>query len=213
MCALVLFRCGWAGTEPRKNVLEYPAHLQAAHGDLGVEYFGRAYDGPAGAFFAEDYLVIEVMLYAEKGRPLKIQPGDFRLRLNGATREWGAVTAGTVALAIRQPGMDKIGTGVVVGGGVGPGGVVLGGPRTVERFPGDPRTRGPNRPAAVGDERESDVQKAAKAAVALALEPVRAEAGGAGGLLYFHWRGKTRDLKKIELIYDGEAGRGSVRLR
>lgn len=194
-------------------MLEYPAHMETAHGDIGVEYFGRAYDSPAGAFFSEDYLVIEVVLYAEKGRNLKLQPGDFRLRLNGATRDWMPVTPGTVALAIRQPGMDKVSRGVVVGGGVGPGGVILGGPRTAERFPGDPRSRAPNRPAPVGGEPENDLEKGAKAAVDLALEPTSADSSGAGGLIYFHWRGKTRELKKIELLYDGEAGRASVRLR
>jgi hypothetical protein len=194
-------------------VLEYPVHMAAAHGDIGAEFFGRAYDGAGGSFYAEDYLVIEVALYPEKGPRMKLAAGDFRLRLNGATREWMAVTPGTVAMAIRQPGMDRTRPGVSMGGGVGPGVVVMGGPRTVERFPGDPRTRVPSRPGTGQEEKPSDLEKGAKAAQELAVESVEADGLGASGLIYFYWRGKMRDLKRIDLIYDGPAGRATVRLR
>lgn len=189
--------------------------MEAAHGDIGAEFFGRAYEGPEGSFFAEDYLVIEVALYPEKGPRMKLSPGDFRLRLNGATRDWAAVTPGTVALAIRQPSMDRTRPGVVMGGGVGPGVVVMGGPRTVERFPGDPQARVPNRPGTgTGQvEKPNDLETGAKAAVAFGLESVEVDAAGASGLIYFHWQGKTKDLKRVELFYDGPAGRASVRLR
>lgn len=144
---------------------------------------------------------------------MKLSAGDFRLRLNGATRDWMPVTAGTVAMAIRQPGMDRTRPGVSVGGGAGPGAIVLGGPRTVERFPGDPRTRVPSRPGTGQPEGPSDVEKGARAAQALGLDTVEADGLGASGLIYFYWRGKTRDLKRMELFYDGPAGRGSIRLR
>ncbi len=193
--------------------MDYPVHVEAARGNIGAEYFGRAYDGAGGSFYAEDYLVIEVALYPEKGAPMKLAPGDFRLRLNGATREWMPVTSGTVAVAIRQPGLDRTRPGVVMGGGVGPGVIVMGGPRTVERFPGDPQTRGPSRPGTGQPEKPDGVEMGAKAAQALALESMAVDGAGGSGLLYFHWRGKVRDLKRIELIYDGPAGRASVRLR
>jgi hypothetical protein len=57
------------------------------------------------------------------------------------------------------------------------------------------------------------VEQGAEAAVRLGLEPVAVGAGGASGLIYFYWKGKVKDLKRIELVYEGPAGKTALRLR
>ncbi len=211
MCAAMCL----AGTEPRKGAGEYPAHANVAQGDLGAEFLSRAYESVDGGFFSRDYLVVEVALFPFKGpAALALKPGDFRLRLNGSTREWPAATAGQVAAAIRNPEIDGPRPNVVAGGGIGPGVVVIGQPRRVERFPGDPEARVPNRPNPTGEKAgPTNLEKSAEAVTRYALDTVKVDQAGASGLVYFYWRGKVKDLKRIELVYEGEGGKAVIRLR
>lgn len=202
-----------AGTEPRKTPAGYAAQAEAGHGVVAADYGGRAYAGEKGSFFTGSYLVFEVALYAEKGEAMELAPGDFRLRLNGGAREWTVATAGSVAAEVRNPGQFEPYRGVVAGGGVGQGGIVIGGPPTVERFPGDPQARGPRQPKAPGREGERAEEDPAQAVTECALERVQVDGSGASGLIYFYWRGKLKQLKRIELVYQGPAGKAVLRLR
>ncbi|MBI4889723.1 MAG: hypothetical protein HY821_03795 [Acidobacteria bacterium] len=204
-----------AGTEPKKSAGEYPAHATVSQGDMGAEFFSRAYESVDGGFFSRDYLVVEVALFPFKGpRSLTLRPGDFRLRLNGSTREWSTATAGQVAAAIKNPELDGPRPNVVAGGGMGPGAVVIGQPRPVERFPGDPQGRVPSRPSTTGEKAgPTDLEKGSEAVAKYALDTVQVDQSGASGLVFFYWRGKVKDLKRIELVYDGEAGKTVIRLR
>ncbi len=199
-----------AGTEPRAGAAAYSVRATAAHGELGADFTGRAVDVGKDSFLTGDYLVFEVALFAEKGPPIPISAGDFRLRLNSATREWTPVTAATVAASIRNPGYAEPPRGVVAGGGLGSGSIIVGKPRTAERFPGDPQARVPGR---TRTDNLDPVESAAQAATRLALDSTKADAAGASGLIYFHWRGKMKDLKRVELIYEGAAGYAVLKLR
>lgn len=203
----------WAGgLDPRPRAEDYPHHAALPAAALGVEYHGRAFESQAGGFFTQDYLVVEAALFPAAG-PLEFSPSHFRLRLNGRGPELLPVTPGTVALAIRNPDQYEHRPQVVAGGGVGSGQVIFGRPRPIERFPGDPEARIPtptgSRQASPGE----DLAAAAEAAQRFGLSKVEAPRGGAAGLVYFYWRGKHSKLKKIELIYDGPAGRAVLKLR
>jgi len=202
-----------AGTNPRPSAASYSVRAVASHAEVGADYSARAFDSGTQSIFTGDYLVFEVAVFPEKGPAIPVAPGDFRLRLNNATREWSTVTAATVATSIRNPDFGEYRRGVEAGGGIGPGEIIIGRPRTIERFPGDPQSRVPQRPQVEDSGKTSPTELAARAATELALAPVKADSSGVSGLIYFYWRGKLKDLKRIELIYEGAGGKVVLRLR
>jgi len=210
---LILAGAAWGGgLDPRAKAQDYPHHAALERGALGVEYHGRAFDSAGGSFFTQDFLVVEVALFP-LGGPLEFSPSHFRLRLNGRGPELLPVTPGTVALAVRNPDSYEHRPGLVAGGGVGGGQVVFGRTRPYERFPGDPEARIPT-PEGTRQASPPDSLAAAAAAVErFGLSRIEAPEAGAAGLVYFYWRGKHARLKKIELLYDGPAGKAVLRLR
>lgn len=210
---ILLAGAAWAGgLDPRPRAADYPHNADLGRASIGAEYHGRAYESASGRFFAQDFLIVEVALFPGP-TSMELSPSHFRLRLNGKGPELLPVTPGTVALAIRNPDQYEQRPRVVAGGGVGGGQVIFGRPRPVERFPSDPEARipGPAGTRQAGPDEEAAA--AAEAAERFALLRLEAPGGGAAGLVYFHWRGKHSKLKKIELIYDGPAGRAALRLR
>jgi len=214
---MILLVCGgsllWAGTTPRALPAEYPVQAVLPRATVAAEYGSRAISQPGDSYHVGNYLVVEVAFFPEKGPPMPVSAGEFRLRLNQATRELSAHSPGLVAGAIRNPGWEQY-RGVQASGGVGPGGVVIGGPPGVERFPGDPEGRRPTQPRAPeqNEGRPTATKTAAEAVEKYALEdgPV---SGARSGLLYFYWEGKVKNLKSIQLVYDGVAGRAVLKLR
>jgi len=203
----------WAGTVPRSLPADYPVQAALPRATVAAEYGSRAISQPNDSYHLGDYLVVEVAVFPEKGSAIPISAGDFRLRLNQATRELSAQSPGLVAGAMRNPGWEQY-RGVQASGGVGPGGVVIGGPPRVERFPGDPEARRPTQPKAPDQNagKPSATQSAAEAVEKYALHDE--EPGAArSGLIYFYWQGKVKDLKAIHLVYDGVAGKAVLKLR
>ncbi|MBI5083952.1 MAG: hypothetical protein HZB13_05070 [Acidobacteria bacterium] len=202
-----------AGTQPKPSAADYAVSGKAAWASLGAEFLGRGIDAPGqhdASFYTTNYLVLEVAVFPSDKPGLPVSPGHFRLRLNGATREWAPATAGMVAADLRNPEYsgDRP-PGVQVGGGIG--GVVIAPRRPTERFPGDPAGRRPGTQT-TSDQSSTYADRGAKAAHELALQD---GPGGSArsGLIYFNWKGKLKDLKKIELVYDGPGGQAVLRLR
>jgi hypothetical protein len=203
----------WADTTPRSLPSEYPVHAVLGRATVAAEYGSRAISQPDDSYHVGNYLVVEVALFPEKGPAMPVTAGEFRLRLNQATRELTAQSPGLVAGAIRNPGWERY-RGVQAGGGAGSGGVVIGGPPRVERFPGDPEARRPTQPRAPDQtaEKPGATRTAAEAVEKYALRdgPV---VSPRSGLLYFYWEGKVKSLKSIQLVYDGIAGKAVLKLR
>lgn len=213
LLAVLAAALAWADTEPRALPSDYPVHAVLAHATLAAEYGSRAISQPGDSYHVGNFLVVEVAFYPEKGPPMPVSAREFRLRLNQSTRELSAQSPGLVAGAIRNPGWEQY-RGVQGGVGVGPGGVVIGGPRTEERFPGDPQARRPAQPKAPdrNDAKPGPTQSAAEAVEKYALQDGPAQLSRSG-LLYFQWEGKVKDLKAIYLVYDGAGGRTVLKLR
>lgn len=203
----------WAGTETRAQPAEYSVQAVLAHATVAAEYGGRAISQPGDSYYVGNYLVVEVAFFPEKGTEMPVAAHEFRLRLNKATRELMAQSPGLVAGAMRNPGWEHY-RGVQASGGAGPAVVVMGGPPRVERFPGDPqarRTPQPRAPDANAD-KPSATQSAAEAVAKYAFQDGPAS-GARSGLLYFHWDGKVKALKSIQLVYEGAGGKAVLQLR
>lgn len=203
-----------AGTAPKQSANDYPVHAAAASAEIGAEFMGRTIEHGGDAYFPSDYLVIDVAVYAAR-ELLDVRPADFKLRLNGANFELSPDTAESVAAALRNPGLMGRQRGVVATGDAGPADVIIGGPGRGERFPGDPQARRVPQPTTGQPPvtTRTVAEAGAEAAKTLALESGRASTKGASGLIYFHWSGKLKALKRVELIYRGAGGTATLRLR
>lgn len=209
---------GGAGTGPKPRAQDYKSHGAAGGVALGAEYLVHSLPAAGEMFFVPDYLVVEAAVYPEPGRPVLVAHSHFTLRLNGSKQVLFPQTPGIVAASLKYPDWERRPT-LTASAGSGDAGVIIGRPRTGERFPGDPRPRRerlPDAPRAPAPENpggfeRKERQHPADAAVSAALPEGRA-ALPVSGLLYFAYRGKTKAIKKVELIYSGEAGSLTLRL-
>lgn len=202
----------WAGTDPRPKASDYPVHGRAARAEIGAEYLSRTISEAGESYYTGIYLVVEVAVYPDKGVTLPVNSGDFQLRINGKKVPLVAQTPGIVAMSIRNPEWDRGNRGTVGSIGMGGGDIIIGRPPPVERFPGDPQaTRGP-RPPRAPDEKEKVPQDRGEAALRLALPQVEAETG-VSGLVYFAYKSKLNNIRRLELLYEGPAGRQVLVLR
>ncbi|MGJ5818993.1 hypothetical protein [Paludibaculum fermentans] len=208
----LLTTMGWAGTDPKPKASDYPAHGRAARAEIGAEYLSRTISEGGESFYTGIYLVVEVAVYPDKGVTLPVSSGDFQLRINGKKVPLVAQTPGLVAAAMRNPEWERGNRGPTANVGLGGGDIIIGRPPAIERFPGDPQaSRGP-RPPQAPEQRDKAAQDQGEAALRLALPQVEAETG-VSGLVYFAYKSKLNDIRRLELLYEGPAGRQVLVLR
>jgi hypothetical protein len=202
-CAAALLQ---GGTEPKAAATEYPAHTMAGEVALGAEYLVHSFSAGGETFFSPDYLVVEVAVYPPKGREVQLSNGNFMLRVNGKKAMLLPEPAEFVATSLKYSDWEYQRT-AEADIGVGGTDVILGRPIPSTRFPGDRRESERRRPPVTNapDKVPGGVEKRqsltpAEAAVESAL-PEGAWAKPAGGHLYFRYKGKTKSIKKLELVY------------
>jgi hypothetical protein len=125
------------GTRPKENPTEYPAHADVNGVTIAAENVGHSITSEYGAYFARDYLVVDVAIFSKNKRPLRFSPANFSLRLNGKKTPLLAQTPGIVAASIKYDDWSEH-PRMMGSGGAGDTGVTLGGPKPQGRFPGDP---------------------------------------------------------------------------
>ena len=203
--------------EARKSASEYAAHSEMKAGAIGAENLGHGIMTKNGVFAADDYLVIEVALYA-KARSVDVGAGQFTIRINGKGRQLMAQSPGMVAASIKYPDWEHTPPQLTLG--AGDSDVILGGPNTVPRFPGDRRPMGqdrlprppqvPTTAAPVERQQEEPVEDVVKRWSLPEGSDLRSPICG---YLYFPYGKKLKSIKKLELIYDGPLGAATLKLR
>ena len=207
-----------AGANPKPKASEYPAHAALAKLALGAEYLVRSFSGRQQTFATQDHLVVEVAVYPSPGEKLALSHGHFSLRLNGNKQVLAPVSAGFVAASLKYPDWERRPRleGIA---GAGDRGVILGRPVPTERFPGDPsgRSRLPAPPQAP----ESDPRGGYERPPQVRPEDILVEfelpsgdlSGPVAGYLYFYYKGKTKPIRSVELLYQGPAGAATLKLQ
>lgn len=206
------FAFAQTASHPR-TLADYPVHAALDRGfTLAAEYLAHSVPTAAGTFVADNYLVVEVAFFGPPKAPVKLDPGNFTLRINHQKNVLAPDSPGAVANSIKYPDWtQKPG----LSGSAGNGDIMVG-PRTpVPRFPGDPSggqpvpgnppERDPNRP---DTQFETPIEDRIQGA---SLESAR-PAVPTSGLLFFEFLGKTKKIKSLELIYQGESGKATLPL-
>ncbi len=198
------------GVDPKPKPEDYPVHADAGGVKIAAEYLVRSVGGERDMFVIKDHLVVQVALYPQKGKPLDISNGHFRLLINGKKNEMRMAQApGMVAAAMKYDDW-AVRRNLEVGGGYGDSTVILGRPRQQPRFPGDRREtdRRPTGSATINEERP-DTPEARVVELALPEGPAP---GPVAGHLYFVFTGKPKKIKSLELIYDTGERKAALRL-
>ncbi len=213
--ALLSAACLCGQTEHKHKATDYPVHAMAGQMAIGADYLVHSIPAGDQTFVAPDYLVVEVAVFPAPGQPVTIDGNSFALRLNGKKFTLPPDAPGFVAASLKYPDWEQHPTAVAPGG-VGNAGVTVGLPPPVGRFPGDPTATQQPLPRPPTQEERNGIDR---------QQPKSAEeviAGSAllegktdhpvSGFLYFHYRGKIKSLKSIELIYQGKEGPATLKL-
>ena len=194
-----------SGTTLRPKPSDYPVMAKGEGYTLAGEYMVRSFGQHNEMFTTDDYLVVEIAVFADKGRSLTVKLDQFRLKVNGKEGLHPQIPQ-IVAGSLRYPDWD-IRRGPQAEVGVGP--VILGRRQPEPRFPGDPggarRYPGP----APRPEHEGAGAKETKPADVAVVEyslPEGLVNTGMSGYIYFAYRGKPSKIKKLELVHQVEGG-------
>lgn len=206
-----------AGTDPKPKASDYPVHTAVSNVSIGAEYLVRSFSGRNQTFFARDHLVVEIAVYPPSGQSLKVSSGQFTLRINKKDLILPQAPE-FLAAGFRYPDWEQRPSLEAIGG-VGDAGVIIGRPESRERFPGDPRpgqTRLPPPPRAPAPDDRSGLEKQppprADEVVVEAALPEGEVSSPAAGYLYFPYKGKTKSIRSLELLYRGPSGAATLRL-
>jgi hypothetical protein len=115
------------GTEPKAKAEDYEAHGRSGTVEIGAEFMVRSYSRGNAMYIANDYVTVEVALYAPKGESVEIRYLDFQLRINGKKQTLLAQNPYMVATSLTHPDQTER-PGVEATAGAGNSGVILGGP-------------------------------------------------------------------------------------
>ena len=205
------------GTKPNEEPGDYPAHFALDNGiTLAAEYMVHSIPTPTGSLVADDYLVIDVAFFGPPKTKLDLNAGQFALRINNQKVAFRPDPPGGVATSIKYADMSQrpglTGSG---GAGVGDSGAVWG-PTTNPRFPGDPSAGRPL-PNPVPDQTDPNVPpQEAETPIEVRVQRTALEEGARvlprSGLIFFPHRGRTKSIKSLELIYEGPAGKVTLKL-
>lgn len=216
IAACALFAAFILSAQDVREPSSYPARVALGNLTLGAEYMVHSLPTPHGSLFTEDYLVVDAAIFGPRGTELKLSASHFVLRINGKKTPILPQTPAWVAASIKNPGWGSQGTRQLeAGGGIGNAGVILGRPQQVERFPGDPTVyRGPRPiPAPSQPNRvEKEPPPPIEDQIQQASMPESERKLPASGLLFFAYKGKTKSIKSVELLYEGPAGTATLKL-
>lgn len=218
--AVALFSvcCAYGQTTPKDKAADYPVRATAGTTAIGAEYLVHSIPSGTQTFIASDYLVVEVAVFPALGEPIEIGTGTFTLRLNGKKEAISSEAPGFVAASVKYPDWEQR-KNVEVQGGIGDAGVTIGRPPVVGRFPGDPtpqQSRLPGAPKAPAPDDRNGIEQEAPARAEDVLAQKALPEGPAekpvSGYVYFRYRGKTKSIKSLELIYNGKSGPVTLKL-
>jgi len=184
------------GTPPRATPADYQVHAQAGAITIAAEFAGHSVPTLENTYTTEDYVVVETAFFGgEQGR-LKLSIEDFSLRINDKKAPLTSQPLGFVAKTLKDPEWqppnqekEKSKTSLNSGGGGG------------DSSPAPP----PKMPLELRRAMELKVQKA--------VLPEGDRALPVAGLIFFPYRGKTQNIRNMELVYSGPAGNANLALQ
>src|ERR1700678_3190577 len=197
-------------TAPRSKADDYPVHVQLDTITLAAESMVHSIPTPQGTLIANDYLVVEVAFFGPYLSRLKMSPDNFKLRINGKGDPLSTEPPGMVSGSIKFPGNDR--PHLETNGSVTNGnGTIAVGPRAPpSQFPGDGNER--TAPVDGPTIKTVETEKSIDLRVLNATLPEGENSLPRSGLVYFFYRGKIKNIRSLNLFYDGTMGKATLKL-
>lgn len=183
------------GMPPRTAATEYQAHGQAGAVTIGAEFTGHSVATPEATYSSEDFVIVEVGLFGPPQARIKQSLGDFSLRINGKKIALASQPYERAFRSLKDPQWEPPKTESKSKTSIGDGG----------NTNADSLPVVVHMPIELKRAMEQHVERAAL------LEGDRALPQA--GLLFFEYRGKTQNIRSLELIYSGPAGTATLALQ
>jgi len=190
---------------PRATPGDYQAQAPAGTVTVAADFLGHAILTPDGAtYMMDDYVAVETGLFGPSGARLKISSADFSLRILAKKKmkplpsePFGGVLKSlkdpewedTAAIELKKAKDEK-----------GSGGISTGGQNQDNTPPVAPKMPLPMRRAM-----EQRVEKC--------VLPEGDRSLPQAGVIFFPYHGKAETIHAVELIYDGPAGKATLKLQ
>ena len=183
------------GLPPRATPGDYQARTQAGSLTLAAEFVGHSVPTPESTYSTEDFVVVETGLFGPPEARAKLSIGDFSLRINGKKMALPSQPYGLSFSSLKDPQWE-------------PPSKPKGSKPTLDQGGGQaddtfqPTVRMP-----------IELKRTMQQRVQRASMPEGDRALPAAGLLFFEYRGKTDNIKSLELIYNGPSGKATLGLQ
>ena len=217
---LALLSAGWLSgqTTVKEKATDYPVHADVDTVSIGAEYLVHSIPAHSQTFFAPDYLVVEVAVFPGRQEPVEIGTNTFTLWINGRKEIIFPDSPGFVAASLTYPDWEQH-RRTEMQAGVGNAGVTIGRPPVVGRFPDDPtphQSRLPPVPKAPTPENQHGIEQDSPQTADEALAQVALPGGLAtkpvAGYIFFHYKGKPKSIKSLDLVFEGKQGSVTLKL-
>lgn len=183
----------------RAAPVDYQAQAKAGTVTIAADFTGHGIPNAQEPLNSEDYVAVEVGLFGPADARLTIASTDFSLRINGKKAPLPSQPWGLVAKNIKDPEWvspeavdDTKSKGGISGSGGG-------------QQAGSPPPLPPKVPIELLRAWQQRLRKAALAEGDRALPQA--------GLIFFQHRGKLENIKSVELMYEGPAGKAALVLK
>jgi hypothetical protein len=177
------------GMPPRASPADYQVQAHAGPVTIAADFAGHSVTTMDAVYSSEEYVVVEVAFFGAAESKLKVSAENFSLKLkdkkNALTNQPFAYLTRSLKDPEWQPPEDPEGkkskTGINTGGG------------------------GDNEPK-ITPKMPLELRRKMEARVFKSVLPEGDRALPVAGLIFFQYRGKTQNMKDMELVYSGPAG-------
>lgn len=186
------------GLPPRAAPTDYQGQAQLGNLTIAADFAEHSVPTEEGVLSTEDFVTVEMAWYGPPGARAKIAADDFSLRINGQktplpSRQYSLVFA---SLRDTEWELSKKVADTRAKTSVGGGG-------QDESTFGEPATT----PKPSFEMKRGMVQRVRKAAL-----PEGDRLLPQAGLIFFQYGGKVKNIRSVELIYEGPAGKATMAL-
>jgi hypothetical protein len=184
------------GIPARGSATEYMGHGKVGALTLGADFDSHDIPTLESTLTAEDYVTVEVGIFGAPGAHATIAATDFSIRINGKKSPIPSEGFSALSRNLRDPSWtppdqkDK----QKPRGGINTGG-----------------DQQDNTPAVVHVPPE--MERAMRQQVGAATLPEGDRALPVAGLLFFKYSGQAKGIHEVELVYEGSAGKGSIKVQ
>jgi hypothetical protein len=186
------------GMPPRTAPTEYQSQAKAGMVTIGAEFMGHAVPTPEQPLTSEEYVVVEAGFFGPADAKIRLSRDDFSLRINGKKTLLTSEPYELVFHSLKDPEWQPPESPEAK---ESKGGLTTGGGGGGDKLPPIP----PKMPFPLRRAMEQHVQKAAMQEGERPLPQA--------GLLFFLYRGKPENIKSLELVYTGAAGKATLDLQ